>query len=65
MHTMTTLQLDTLDELLPISLSAETIGGQECEKQLVDTWQIVTPVQESNLYLMLLMDFSSPCKSLL
>ena len=46
MHTMTTLQLGTLDELPPMSLSAETIGGQQCEKQLLDTWQIVTPVQE-------------------
>ena len=50
MHTMTTLQLHTLDELPPMSLSAETIGGQEYEKELLDTSQIVTPVQESNLY---------------
>ena len=45
----TTLQLDTLDELPPMNLSAQTTGGQECETQLLDTWQVVIPVQGLNL----------------
>ena len=48
-----------------MNLSAKTTGGQECEKKLPDTWPIVIPVQESNLYVMHPMDFSSLRKSLL
>ena len=61
---MTTPQLDTLNQLLPMNLSAKSTSGQECEKKLPDTWPIVIPVQESNLYVMHPMDFSSLRKSL-
>ena len=64
MRIMTTLQLDTLDQLPPMNLPAETTGGQEYEKQLLDTWQIVNRVQGSNRYFIHLMDFSNLCKSL-
>ena len=45
MRIMTTLQVDTLDQLPPMNLPAETTGGQGYEKQLLDTWQIVIRVQ--------------------
>ena len=60
----TTQQLDTLVELPPVNLSANSTGGQECQKQLPDTKTIVIPVQESNLDVMHPMDLSSLCKFL-
>ena len=65
MSIMTTLQLDTLHKLPPMNLSTKTTGGQECKKQLLHIGQIVIPVQESNLYVMHHMYFSSLYKSLL
>ena len=65
MRITTTLQLDNLDELPPMNLSAKTTGCQECEKQLLHTWLIVILVQRSNLYVMHLLDFSNLCKSVL
>ena len=65
MRTTITLQLDTLDKPPLMNSSAETTGGKECEKQFLDTWPIVIPVQESNLYVMHLMGFSNLYRSLL
>ena len=61
MHTMITLELGTQDEPPPMNSSAETTGGQECEKQLPDIWPIVIPVQESSLYVIHLIDFLNLC----